>query len=61
MGLLVVAPCTIRFEQEAQTLGTLEHPAIVPIYESGQWPDVTAAFWLSIPVRMLMPCAMQWL
>jgi len=28
-----------RFEREAQTIASLEHPAIVPVYDYGEWKD----------------------
>jgi WD40 repeat protein/serine/threonine protein kinase len=28
-----------RFEREARITGRLQHPAVVPIYEAGTWPD----------------------
>jgi len=33
-----------RLIRERRILGLLEHPAIVPVYESGQWPDGTPFF-----------------
>ena len=33
-----------RLMRERRILGLLEHPAVVPVYESGQWPDGTPFF-----------------
>jgi tRNA A-37 threonylcarbamoyl transferase component Bud32 len=33
-----------RLVRERRIMGLLEHPAIVPIYETGQWPDGTPFF-----------------
>ncbi len=32
---------TTRFEREALVTARLQHPAIVPVYEAGRWPDGT--------------------
>ncbi len=38
--LLVKAPrAKQRFEREALITGRLQHPAIVPVYEAGRWPE----------------------
>jgi WD40 repeat protein len=38
--LLARDPETVaRFEREARITGRLQHPAIVPVYEAGTWPD----------------------
>ena len=38
------ADALARFDREARVQGQLEHPAIVPVYDVGTWPDGTPFF-----------------
>ncbi len=41
----VLAPdLRARFEREAMITAKLQHPAIVPVYEAGTWPDGSAFY-----------------
>src|SRR5262245_66048143 len=41
----VLAPeLRARFEREAMITARLQHPAIVPVYEAGTWPDGSAFY-----------------
>ena len=51
----VLAPhLRARFEREAMITARLQHPAIVPIYEAGTWPDGSAFYTMRlVPGRTL--------